>query len=79
MIIPEWVKLDVLDTWQRDNTGFVHFRAFYRVNGELGILEEKSDFVREPNAILLGQTEFFLQYLLTRFHCVISACTYAGR
>ena len=37
---PEWVKLDVLDTWQRDNTGFVHFRAFYRVNGELGILEE---------------------------------------
>lgn len=44
---PEWVKLEVLETRERADNGFVHFRAFYRVDGELGILEEKSDFVRE--------------------------------
>ncbi|RUO20683.1 YchJ family protein [Aliidiomarina haloalkalitolerans] len=44
---PQWVKLEVIDSWQRDDNGFVHFRAYYRIGGELGILEEKSDFVLE--------------------------------
>lgn len=44
---PEWVQLQVLDSWQRENQGFVHFRAFYRENGSLQMMEEKSKFVCE--------------------------------
>lgn len=55
---PEWVKLEVLDTWQRNDTGFVHFRAFYRVGGELGMLEEKSDFIREDGVWLYVKGDY---------------------
>ena len=44
---PTWLKLEILSSWQRNNKGFVHFRAYYQVGSELGVLEEASDFVLE--------------------------------
>lgn len=44
---PQWLKLEVLESWQRGNKGFVHFRAFYKIGEELGMLSEKSDFIFE--------------------------------
>lgn len=44
---PEWVKLQVLTSRSDGDRGFVHFRAFYRADGELHMLEEQSRFVRE--------------------------------
>lgn len=44
---PEWVQLQVLESWQRGVKGFVHFRAFYNENGQLQMMEEKSKFVQE--------------------------------
>lgn len=47
---PRWRGLQVLDTIDGgpgDATGVVEFRATYIVDGELGILQERSRFVRE--------------------------------
>lgn len=44
---PEWVKLEILAAGHQGDQGHVHFRAFYRVQGELGMLAEHSTFVRE--------------------------------
>lgn len=44
---PEWVQLQVIESWQRGVKGFVHFRAFYKDEGSLQMMEEKSNFVRE--------------------------------
>lgn len=44
---PNWVQLQIVESRESKNEGFVHFRAFYEVQGELGMMEEKSDFVRE--------------------------------
>lgn len=46
---PQWIKLEILESWQHGEKGFVHFRAFYKVGDELGMLAEKSDFVFENN------------------------------
>jgi SEC-C motif-containing protein len=39
----EWLKLDVLDAYEN----IVEFKAYYRQNGVLGVLHEKSYFVEE--------------------------------
>ncbi|RUO38475.1 Zn-binding protein [Aliidiomarina shirensis] len=44
---PEWVKLQILESWQRNTKGYVHFRAFYQEQGVLQMMEEKSKFVYE--------------------------------
>jgi|SRR5690554_2537017 len=44
---PKWVKLEVVSSWAKGNKGFVHFRAYYDAGLRLGVMEEKSDFVRE--------------------------------
>jgi|SRR5690554_1268413 len=44
---PEWVQLQIIKSNQNGNEGMVHFRAFYKHHKELGMMEEKSDFVRE--------------------------------
>jgi len=38
----EWLKLEVLDAF--DN--IVEFKAYYRENGQIGLLHEKSNFVQ---------------------------------
>jgi SEC-C motif domain protein len=43
----EWVKLEILNSHQKDDEGRVEFKAYYKVeNGELSILHEKSTFRR---------------------------------
>lgn len=47
---PRWRGLQIVDTragGPGDTTGVVEFRATYLVDGELGILHERSRFVRE--------------------------------
>lgn len=47
---PRWRGLQILDTVDGgvdDATGVVEFRASYVADGELGILQERSRFVRE--------------------------------
>ena len=47
---PRWRGLQILDTVDGgadDTTGVVEFRASYIADGELGILQERSRFVRE--------------------------------
>ncbi|GAA3532671.1 UPF0225 protein [Aeromicrobium flavum] len=47
---PRWRGLQVLDTeagGPEDDQGVVEFRASYVTDGELGILHERSRFVRE--------------------------------
>ncbi|MDX1706862.1 YchJ family protein [Pseudidiomarina sp.] len=44
---PHWLQLQVVESWQRGNRGYVHFRAFFEADGQQGKLEEKSDFVKE--------------------------------
>ncbi len=47
---PRWRGLQILDTvagGPDDDTGVVEFRASYLADGELGILQERSRFVRE--------------------------------
>lgn len=44
---PEWVRLEVLTSGHQGDQGHVHFRAFYRSGGELGMLAEESHFVRD--------------------------------
>lgn len=47
---PRWRGLQILDNvagGQQDDRGVVEFRATYIADGELGILHERSQFVRE--------------------------------
>jgi SEC-C motif-containing protein len=47
---PRWRGLQILDTeagGPQDDRGVVEFRATYVVDGELGIVHERSRFVRE--------------------------------
>lgn len=47
---PRWRGLQILDTvagGPDDDTGVVEFRATYITGGELGVLHERSRFVRE--------------------------------
>ena len=45
-----WVELEVIATdkgLEEDDTGIVHFKAQYKFQGNLGAMEEKSNFVKE--------------------------------
>ncbi|MAK71971.1 MAG: Zn-binding protein [Idiomarina sp.] len=44
---PHWVKLQILSSEKTANSGKVHFRAFYNEQGEIGFMEELSDFICE--------------------------------
>lgn len=44
---PHWVKLQILSSKQSGDSGKVHFRALYNEQGEVGFMEERSDFIRE--------------------------------
>ena len=47
---PQWIKLQVVSASQSSTTGKVHFRAFYREQGEVGLMEEHSEFVNHEGA-----------------------------
>jgi SEC-C motif-containing protein len=51
----EWLKLDVIDAY--DN--IVEFKAYYRQNGTLGVLHEKSYFVEENGSWKYRDGELF--------------------
>ncbi|MEQ6917589.1 YchJ family protein [Halomonas aquatica] len=42
-----WVRLDILDHGEQDDTGWVQFRATFLEGRRWGVLEEASRFVRE--------------------------------
>ena len=44
---PNWLKLQVISSSVDENTGKVHFRAFYRNGDDIAFMEEQSDFVLE--------------------------------
>ncbi|WP_345993493.1 YchJ family metal-binding protein [Sulfurimonas sp. HSL-1716] len=41
-----WLKLEILQTEQKEQSGVVEFRAFYLENDEIVVLHERSDFVK---------------------------------
>ncbi len=45
-----WLDLEVLATYFKQNNsgiGYVEFKAYFQVNGEIKILHEKSEFMKE--------------------------------
>lgn len=54
---PAWVQLQIIEAVQQGNKGMVHFRAFYKTDNELGMMEEKSNFVREQGQWFYVQGE----------------------
>lgn len=59
-----WLKLEVLHvkysvgTEEKEDSGVVEFRAFYLENGEIVILHEKSDFVKNNGLWEYDKGEF---------------------
>ena len=51
----EWLKLDVLKAY--DN--IVEFKAYYRENGKIGVLHEKSHFIQEDGEWKYSDGELF--------------------
>ena len=51
----EWLKLDVLDA--HDN--IVEFKAYYRENGRIGVLHERSNFIQEDGEWKYNDGELF--------------------
>ena len=46
----EWLKLEIVDSAEEGDEGRVEFKAFYRENGAVRLLHEKSRFVRTDGA-----------------------------
>jgi SEC-C motif-containing protein len=42
----EWLKLEIVDSAEAGDEGMVEFKAFYRENGLVRVLHEKSRFIR---------------------------------
>lgn len=42
---PQWIKLEILSSEQKASSGSVHFRAFFKEQGEVGFMEEQSEFI----------------------------------
>ncbi|MDA7817596.1 YchJ family metal-binding protein [Sulfurimonas sp.] len=51
----EWLKLDVLDTYEN----FVEFKAYYREGEIIKVLHEKSRFVQEDGEWLYADGELY--------------------
>ncbi|SFV59867.1 UPF0225 protein YchJ [hydrothermal vent metagenome] len=51
----EWLKLEVLDTYENS----VEFKAYYRENGKIGLLHEKSRFIEENGSWKYQDGELF--------------------
>jgi SEC-C motif domain protein len=46
----QWIGLEIVASLAAGEAGIVHFRAYYRVNGQATTLEERSRFVRVGGA-----------------------------
>jgi len=44
---PEWLQLQIIATGSHGNRGYVHFKAYFQVDDDIGVMEEQSHFVRE--------------------------------
>lgn len=53
-----WLKLDILHVEQNEDTGIVEFRAFYLEKGEIVLLHERSDFVKNEGVWEYDKGEF---------------------
>lgn len=53
-----WLKLDILHVEQKEDSGIVEFRAFYFENGEIVVLHERSDFVKNEGVWKYDKGEF---------------------
>lgn len=42
-----WLKLEVTDTQENANEATVSFKAVYNMNGQEGVMQEKSKFLKE--------------------------------
>ncbi|GEM_PF-5816030 len=42
-----WIKLDVLDSTEARNEGWVTFKAIFIQNGQVGVMQERSYFIYE--------------------------------
>jgi len=52
-----WRRLDILDSGQSADEGFVHFRALWQCGDQWGVLEERSRFLRENDRWLYHSGE----------------------
>jgi|SRR5690554_226404 len=46
---PDWLQLQIMATGTHGNRGYVHFKAYFQVDDDIGVMEEQSHFVREQN------------------------------
>ncbi|WP_345980479.1 YchJ family metal-binding protein [Sulfurimonas sp. HSL3-2] len=53
-----WLKLDILHVEQKEDSGIVEFRAFYFENGEIVVLHERSNFVKNEGVWKYDKGEF---------------------
>ncbi len=44
---PKWVKLDIISSAQHGKLGYVHFKAYFMQDGEIHVMEEQAEFLRE--------------------------------
>ena len=51
----EWLKLDVLDAYKN----IVEFKAYYRENGKIGVLHERSRFIQKDREWKYSDGELF--------------------
>jgi SEC-C motif-containing protein len=51
----EWLKLDVVDDYE----DIVEFKAYYKENGKMGVLHEKSHFIQENGVWKYHDGELF--------------------
>jgi len=51
----EWLKLNVIDAYEN----IVEFKAYYRENGKIAVLHEKSNFVKIDNVWKYHDGELF--------------------
>jgi SEC-C motif-containing protein len=42
----QWLKLQILKSWERGSRGFVEFKAYYRENSKIQLHHEKSSFLK---------------------------------
>ena len=51
----QWLKLDVLDAYE----SVVEFKAYYKENGKIQVLHEKSNFIKEDGVWLYADGKLY--------------------
>ncbi len=58
---PEWIQLNILATGTHGNRGYVHFKAYFKIDSDIGLMEEHSDFLQENGRWFYLQGEQVLE------------------